>query len=224
MQHNIAMRLYKNLLLFLFIYSSSAVALDYKVEVLIFENLYPDLDNEKWFNNSFTKRENAIDLIYQDKKPSVDNLAPYSVLASSSHYLSGVYGVLKRSKEYKPLLHIAWYQPSGVTARSNYVAIQKYYKDEVVDLRSGESNIQSDMIVDGYIQVRSGYYIQVVLDLIYFSKLPPENKIARTEEEWIEINLKKIPIPLKESRRVKLNEIHYFDNPLFGVFIRVSRL
>jgi len=29
---------------------------------------------------------------------------------------------------------------------------------------------------------------------------------------------------MKETRRIKLNELHYFDHPLFGVLMRVTRL
>ena len=29
---------------------------------------------------------------------------------------------------------------------------------------------------------------------------------------------------MKETRRIKLNELHYFDHKLFGVLMRVTRL
>ncbi|MCG8324602.1 MAG: peptidoglycan binding protein CsiV [Thiotrichales bacterium] len=29
---------------------------------------------------------------------------------------------------------------------------------------------------------------------------------------------------IRESRKIKLNEVHYFDHPLFGALIQVSRL
>ena len=31
-------------------------------------------------------------------------------------------------------------------------------------------------------------------------------------------------LELKETRRIKLNEIHYFDHPMYGVILQVSRL
>ncbi len=62
------------------------------------------------------------------------------------------------------------------------------------------------------------------VDLSYFKDLPAENKILRSTEESFVGTTDKTVIKLKETRKIKLNEIHYFDNPMFGVILQVSRL
>ena len=61
--------------------------------------------------------------------------------------------------------------------------------------------------IDGTVRVRSGPLLFVELDLSYI----------------IDAN-KPLYTTIKEARKIKLNELHYFDHPLFGIIIRVSRL
>ena len=48
--------------------------------------------------------------------------------------------------------------------------------------------------------------------------------MTNDEVEFSDLSFKELIIELKESRKIKLNEIHYFDNPIYGVILQVSRL
>ena len=79
-------------------------------------------------------------------------------------------------------------------------------------------------IIDGSIRIRSGFFLHVDLNLYYYRDLFVEDTIIKEDTEFSETKSEKLIIGLKESRKIKLNEIHYFDNPLYGVILQVSRL
>ena len=220
--------------LLFFLTSNAFAASWYQVEVVVFDRLYPDLDGEQWRHEEYKQRDNMVELRTGDEVSASDGQVPYMVLPSSRNRLSGVYNILKRSGEYRPLIHVSWQQPPTERNRARFVHIQKLEGEQVIPVTGAtddnkepefiESFIQPDRIIDGAIRVRSGYYLHVDVDLSYFTQLPPENKIVRSSEELNQSNYEKSVIHLKETRKVKLNEIHYFDNPLFGVIIQISRL
>ena len=218
------------------LFTSHAHAAWYQVELIIFEHLYPDAGGEQWFNNQdipdITK---SIELVTE---PPVNNqtLIPFLILPKSSYKLGGVYNVLRLSKEYHPSLHTSWQQPGLTRSRAKYIHIRKAEGEETSlnttvekDISDqGFNNIDSfrDLLVkvDGTIRLRGGHFLHLDIDLAYFFESIPES--------FINIGLNNPSLNyqptnfarLKETRKVKLNELHYFDHPLFGVIMRVRRL
>ena len=85
------------------------------------------------------------------------------------------------------------------------------------------------MIYDGFIRLRSSRFLYLDVDFAYFSELTedpdrPDMSLADTDNGKSLFNQQADYVRLTESRRVRLNEIHYFDHPLFGLIIQVSRL
>ena len=83
------------------------------------------------------------------------------------------------------------------------------------------------LIVDGTLQIRSSLYLHVDLDFVLFRKPSIDDAEVREQlEAGLITNRINIPadyVRLTESRRIKLNELHYYDHPLFGVIVQVSR-
>ena len=61
------------------------------------------------------------------------------------------------------------------------------------------------------------------MDLAYFFQPVPGYLVNGTAETLPVTGETAQYSRLRESRRMKLNELHYFDHPLFGLFMRVSR-
>jgi hypothetical protein len=61
-------------------------------------------------------------------------------------------------------------------------------------------------LIEGTVKLRRTRYLHVDLDLMYVLGSGPGNYVRLVEE-----------------RRVKLNELHYFDHPLFGAIVQVTR-
>ncbi len=221
-----------SLLVTLFIFSHIATAASwYQVEIVVFDRLNPDLDGEQWQNEVFTVRDNLVELQAAD---TVDDLVPYMMLDKTRNRLNGVQRVFKLSSQYRPLIHLSWQQLATKRKESRYVHLQRLDGNPSIPVAE-TSNLDDEpefiddliplnRIIDGSIRIRSGFYLHADIDLSYFKELPAENKILRTSEEPFVGITDKTVIKLKETRKIKLNEIHYFDHPMFGVILQVSRL
>jgi hypothetical protein len=221
--------------LLLFSYSAIAEESWYQVEVIVFDRLSPNLDGEQWQDQEFNRRDNMAEL----QQASLTELIPYSVLDKSRNRLGGIHHYFKLSSDFRPLYHVSWQQEATERRDSRYVHIQRLdgeattvkpvSETEVLATELEEPAFIEDMvkpnrIIDGSIRIRSGFYLHADIDLSYFTQLPPENKVLRTSEESFMNGFDKTEIKLKETRKIKLNEIHYFDHPMFGVVLQVSRL
>jgi len=225
-------------IVFLFLPHTVTAASWYQVEVIVFDRLYPNLDGEQWQNEEFKMRDNLVELESATAVlDSEQNLVPYMILDINRHRLNGVNRVLKLSSEYRPLLHLSWQQPAAKRRQSRYVHIQKIDGEDSIPITDPtiqnelaeepeflEDLITTEKVINGSIRIRSGFFLHADIDLSYFKTLPVENKIIRTSEESFQNSFDKSVIKLKETRKIKLNEIHYFDHPMYGVILQVSRL
>ena len=222
-------------ILFLLLSHTVTAASWYQVEVIVFDRLNPNLDGEQWQNEEFKIRDNLVEL--EPGNAGLDSeqgLVPYMILNKNRNRLNGVYRVLKLSSGYRPLIHLSWQQLATERIQSRYIHLQRLDGEQPVPAAESsepdaepefiESFIQPDRIVDGSIRIRSGFYLHADVDFSYFKVLPPGNKIIRTSEESFIGATDKTVIKLKETRKIKLNEIHYFDHPMYGVILQVSRL
>lgn len=226
---------YLFLILSLILSHAVSAASWYQVEVIVFDRVNPNLDGEQWQNEEFKIRNNMVELQAADAELAAEEgLVPYMILDNNRNRLNGAYRVLKLSSGYRPLLHVSWQQAATERRQSRYVHMQKLDGEEAIAVAEPtepaeepdflEEFIMPERIVDGSIRIRSGFYLHADIDLSYFKELPAENKIIRSSEESFIAALDKTVIKLKETRKIKLNEIHYFDHPMYGVILQVSRL
>lgn len=86
---------------------------------------------------------------------------------------------------------------------------------------------------DGFVRLRSARFLHLDIDFAYFLAPAGGGPGAATAAPIAPDAPDAVPAPgrepqadyarLTESRRVRLNEIHYFDHPLFGVVVQVSQ-
>ena len=191
-------------------------------------------DKEDLIDAPVVEQENQV--IQQNKA----ELIPYLQLAEDKLRLDGIQRVLKLSREYRPLMHVSWQQPGLTTANVRAVHIQKFEEPELVNSdqirdqaenNSGflsdepENDIQiMDLIFDGTIRLRSSRFLHVDVDIAFFPEFLLEQNETLNEDNSLFVRQQADYVRLQESRKIKLNEIHYFDHPVFGIIIRVSRL
>ena len=180
-------------------------------------------------------QNSALDI---ELKKNKQDLQAYLELPSDRLKLAGVERVLKLSSDYRPLMHTAWQQP-GLSARTaRPVHLQKYEETvEISDVEpeSIESLIdnggQSDefyqapeLIFDGTLRIRSSKFLHVDIDFAYFPESLSMARENQSADSRLFVAQQADYVRLSESRKIRLNEINYFDHPLFGVILRVSRL
>lgn len=242
----------KAICLFVFLLlGSPAQAAWYQVEVIVFEHLNPSLDGEQWSENpGLPSRNDSIDLItgIADQinvqtgtmdghaEEDTQGLIPYMALSSNKFRLKKDFRLLKLSSAYRPLLHVAWQQPGLRRNSARSVHLESYEEtseiesdisEELVDLQKAENIYTApEIIFDGIVRLRSSHFLHVDVDLVFFPEPGFQNiKTAIQGSENITPVLQQADyVRLTESRRIKLNELHYFDHPLFGVIMQVSRL
>ena len=142
---------------------------------------------------------------------------------------------MKLSREYRPVYHISWQQPGFDNNRAKAVHVQaedesiQYQLTSPPELLAGQIPDEFyepiKLLFDGTVRIRSSMFLYVDIDLVYFKK--PEISVAEDQLEIMGVLTQANSADyfrLNESRRIKLNEFHYFDHPSFGVIIQVRRL
>jgi hypothetical protein len=232
---------------------TSAHAVWYQVEMIVFENLYPDADGEDWYRQpGLTPLENTVPLKAYRKpaempdnaegqeKPPEESFVPYEILPESNNRLEGINRVLRLSREYRPVYHVSWQQPGLDGNQAKPVHVQAREQGNLFELTLPPELVTDPMpldfyepvelIIDGALRIRSSLYLYVDLDMVLFRTPPVTEKpepVGVVEETSGQLPLKIDEsveyVRLTESRRIRLNELHYFDHPLFGVILQVSR-
>lgn len=183
---------------------------------------------------------------------AVKPLVPYEVLPESRYQLQGIYQALRQSQEYRPHYHVAWQQPGYDGNMARAVHLQQEDRGSsyestlplalMTDPVSAEFYEPVKLLLDGTVRIRSSAFLYVDIDMLLFrspaNNLAPLNipaqggpqspqSVPEQQEKIIVGSIMEKPaeyIRLKEIRRIKLNEIQYFDHPRFGVILQVSRL
>lgn len=163
-------------------------------------------------------------------------LVPYKALSSDKFRLKKDFRILELSSAYRPLLHVSWQQPGLHRNSVRSVHLESYEKTNEIDTHIPEEFVDSqkaeyiytaaEIIFDGTVRLRSSHFLHVDVDLAFFPESGFQDiKTPIQGSENITPVLQQADyVRLTESRRIKLNELHYFDHPLFGVIIQVSRL
>jgi hypothetical protein len=184
----------------------------FDIELLIFRNLVENdageiwpPDYSDWFDASAGTADNP------DTGPVTQAV---SWLPEEAHRLSDEYHALRRSAGYRPLAYLAWRQP--VLARDSAqplpVATERHERD--------------GSYVDGTVTVSVERYLHLSLDL----QLHPPDSLAPAAGDTVNdassSETGQAPAPpairLTEQRRVRSGELHYFDNPRFGVIALIT--
>ena len=121
--------------------------------------------------------------------------------------LTGVRDSLRRSANYRPLLHAGWRLP-GVrhgAARPAHVGARL----------SGSGADGERPTVQGTVKVSLARYLRVELDLLYVR--PASGDAAAPEAVPTRFRL-------VSERRMRSRELHYIDHPLFGVLVWIEPL
>lgn len=200
-------------LLLLLITSLNATAASYyQVEIIVFEHLFSNADGEiSQVGLKLPDFNNTVDF----SASAGDGAGGFRLLSPGMYKLGGVYNELKFSRNYRPFLHMAWQQPQLGLSRAKNVRIRK---------TEGEASNASLIKLDGLVRIRSTQFLHADVDMFYFPSPLSESFIRYPVSDGGAGSMRTDFAELKETRKMKLNELHYFDHPLFGVLLRVSRL
>ncbi len=237
MRHNNPMRLSKLFFLSIFILFNQVAKAEtswYQVEIVVFERINPVLDGEYWKTADVISRTDVKNLLSREEVG--DEQVSFSILPEAKNRLGGTYSAFRNSSHYRPLIHYSWQQPPLERRSAKFVKVEKldesqsFNNENIIPTDETEplfieDLFQQNKIIDGAIRIRSGFYLHVDVDLTYFAEVTEQFRVMEVANNESAISVQeRIPVELKSSRKIKLNEIHYFDHPMFGLIIQVSRL
>lgn len=174
----------------------------YDIELLIFQNLVDNDGGEVWPTDySGWYDEAAGDAAAAEAQQAV------KWLPDSSLHMQAERTALDRSSRYRTLSYLAWRQP--VVDRDHALALE-------IPARP-----RSDTAwVDGTVRVAVERYLHLYLDLQLH--LPAGTVSDATGTAGSTAQLQLPDIRLTEQRRMRSKELHYFDNPRFGVIALIT--
>lgn len=134
----------------------------------------------------------------------------YKVLESSEMQFEGVFKRLRSSPNLRPLLHLGWRQPLENKSETPWLSFAVNDDPE-----------QKGLIeFSGSLRFSRNQGLLVEADITGFKAEDPDFIIEETDEQTPEQLAGRFL--LEESRKVKINKLHYFDHPTMGLLIQIT--
>ncbi|MBI4693708.1 MAG: hypothetical protein HY749_06780 [Gammaproteobacteria bacterium] len=130
--------------------------------------------------------------------PATASPVAFQQLARNEKSLEGVYKQLARSGGYEPLIHVAWRQTAD-QQRNVFLTSEPAPAPGAPPPATNGARFDG---MEGKILVRLGDAPRVELDVAGYDDGRPSR--------------------LKETRPVRLNELHYFDHPDLGMLVQIT--
>ncbi len=227
-----------------FVPLSAAEAQDdwYDIEFIIFEHKAPPgAAAELWTTDPGAPAfDQAVELapppgetpqLLSELRPLAEVRMPYQKLDVSELKLEQLVNRLTVSGIYAPLLHVAWRQPAstGQPVRSVRIHTPPSRQASGPVLLSDTQLIDTLSVgeptppaaVDGIISLQRNRFLHINLDLLLSE---PAAEAARSGVFSIFNRQESRPkvFRLQGQRRIRVNEVHYFDHPVIGVIVQVT--
>jgi hypothetical protein len=171
----------------------------YDIELVVFKNLITNDGGEVW------PRNEAVQSTEPEAPPTAEPEVTW--LPQSQQRLGPQYYSLRASANWRPLAHFAWRQ--AVSDRERAAPLQL----PATGRREGGA------YVDGSVRVAVKRYLHLYLDLWLHD---PGARVTAVDAsaEWQ--SMQPPAFRLREHRRMRSNELHYFDNPRFGALALIT--
>ena len=152
----------------------------------------------------------------------LSNPIPFSQLGPKDRDLNALFKKLKRAKDYSPKLHFAWLQAIDANSLGNAIHIHAQAGKTVKPNQKWTARRQNPHI-DGYVRLQRGIYLHFTVDFRLSDKAQKPSGMASFLDPGTNNNENPI-YRIKQRRRIRNNELHYFDHPKFGIISKVTPL
>lgn len=176
---------------------------NYTVELIVFENhALKGWTEEQW--------PDEIELPNTNKSTSVFTRGKSPLwISKAERELGNVAARMKRSKGYRILFHQAWSQNTYADLKMPQLLIE-----------AAHDNTQ----MAGTVKLYKSRYAHVDFDLRFERRIPDRIKTLFFEQQKItpfDIEPESWQFELRESRKIRPNQLHYIDHPLFGILVQL---
>ncbi len=184
----------------------------YQFEIIIFERIAKGAGStESWPGDPGTpSRLDARSMRLRAPAQGANAAEPvaYATLPKSEWQLTEIEQRLRRSRNYRPHVHLAWRQKMVHPDRAQLLHI------EMMDRRDAPNRVQDQPKLEGTLKVGVRRYLHLETDLLLRrldqgrqGTLGPYYRAYR----------------MQSKRRMRSGRLHYLDHPLIGVLVLASR-
>lgn len=215
----------------------------YDIEIIVFEHKAgPGAAAELWTPDPGAPAvETAIEPapppgmlppLLTESMPVADVRMPYRQLDASELRLERLHNRLTVSGDYEPRLHLGWRQPANPDQPVRGVRVRMPEKMSVgdhqlpagalfIDTRAVRAPLPRAAVVDGVVSLQRSRFLHLSLDLLL---LEPSLETAETGlfSIFSRRESRQKVYRLQAQRRIRANEVHYFDHPVIGVLVQVT--
>ncbi|MCW9029270.1 MAG: peptidoglycan binding protein CsiV [Kangiella sp.] len=218
----------------------------YQVEVIIFSQNSPAYHKSEIWPIDFTlpDLEKSRELVKpkrgDQRQPAPLLPEPFSLADKASLQLGETAARIKRAGDVELVLHLGWVQPGLEQSKSVPVHIYEGMLEQPA--ASGKAGEPLPKL-DGTLRLSLARYLHLESDLVWREPLPPSlsdfaqeivpmenaDSAATMDAETLPEVVQEAPAPnyqvfrMQQSSRMRSDEIHYQDHPLFGVIAVVTR-
>jgi hypothetical protein len=205
----------------------------YQIEVILFtQNSEASLEEELWNPDDIVDFSVSPQPLYRgDIRLSELPFEPtaFTTVLNSELSLGSIYKQLSRASLTQPALHLAWIQPTQKDSKPVNVHL---YPNAGRSPYAENSTLQNEMPYhpglgfDGLVSLKRGHYLHLNIDMGYQER--NQEHLSATSfndvNNYSEATLQPLytHYRMKQKRRIRTEEIHYFDHPRFGVIIQVT--
>jgi len=182
----------------------------YEIELLLFRNLVQNdggeawpIDYSAWFDE-LEEEDVGLDPDLQANPESNDETGGTQWLPRNALRLRAHWQTMKNSARYRPLAHVAWRQ----------VVVDRQRAEAITLPSTLSAEAEPEPYIDGTVRVAVERYLHLYLDLQLHS--------YSGVDEFELLEYENPEFRLREHRRMRSKELHFFDHPRFGVLALIT--
>jgi hypothetical protein len=182
----------------------------YQFEVLVFQRIASGAGStEGWASNP--GRPNKTNAIQFTKGQPMKGNKPvaFRVLPPEERSLSGAWSQMRRSRDYRPLYHVAWRQPMERPDRAKPI----YFS--LLPANGAQASDMNPPKLEGTLKLSIKRYLHFEADIVLHE--PASGSDPQASQEGFGYAPRFRHYRLQELRRMRSGKLYYIDHPVIGV-------
>lgn len=194
----------------------------YQIDIIAFKDIkgLQNIATTQWLPYQTPSFENALSLKQQSLIPSIEQsqLELYTPLPKQQFLLRADAAHIRRSSLYNLVTQQSWLQQALVPSQTQTVLItsgQNYSDDESNPVWELMGTVRITRSLYQYLNLKVNFYLTEPGTAVNKNTDTPE-----VSSEYPGLQM----LQLKETRRIKVNQLNYIDSPGFGLLIKVVKV
>jgi hypothetical protein len=187
----------------------------YQFEVLVFERIAPGAGSTEGWPDDPGRPESGNATWFTKGQPLKGNEPiAFRALPSEERSLNGVWGEMRRSRDYRPLYHVAWRQPMEDPDRAKEIYFSLLPEDGT---EASATNLPK---LEGTLKLSIKRYLHLEADIVLHKPASGSDPQASSAYGFTP---RFKHYRLQDSRRMRSGKLHYIDHPVIGLMAIAKR-